>query len=225
MKTPTTYVLLLLLSLSACIGDDYIFDTIDEQLIIATPLDSLQVDGSFQLEARFTNNVGEAEERPLSWESLTPEIVSVDDEGWITGLALGLATVEVSTTGEAGLISTQMQFEVTAGETTVGELSRTGTIQTTSSYRLKGSFTLSQVDGDLQLDFADDYEASSALPGLYVYLTNNPSTNANALEIGAVEVFSGEHSYTISDVGIMEYKYLLYYCKPFAVKVGDGEIE
>ncbi|MEM9549152.1 MAG: hypothetical protein AAGA77_24405, partial [Bacteroidota bacterium] len=62
------------------------------------------------------------------------------------------------------------------------------------------------------------------LPGLYVYLTNNRNTTANALEIGAVEVFNGAHTYTVEDVGINDYKFLLYFCKPFNVKVGDGEI-
>ena len=89
---------------------------------------------------------------------------------------------------------------------------------------LEGSFTLEQVGDDLLLEFADDYRASSALPGLYIYMTNNKNTNANALEIDAVETFNGAHSYTIQNVGINDYKFLLYYCKPFNVKVGDGDI-
>ena len=67
------------------------------------------------------------------------------------------------------------------------------------------------------------YELS--LPGLYAYLTNNPSTVNNAFEIGRVETFSGAHSYRISGVGLNDYDDLLYWCKPFSVKVGDGEME
>jgi len=60
---------------------------------------------------------------------------------------------------------------------------------------------------------------------LYVYLTNNPSTTAGALEIGKVTVFEGTHIYTIEgDIPLNQYNYLLYFCKPFNVKVGDGEI-
>ena len=73
-------------------------------------------------------------------------------------------------------------------------------------------------------EFGDDYQASTSLPGLYVYLTNNPATANNAFEIGRVEIFNGAHSYRISGVGLNEYDYLLYWCKPFSVKVGDGEI-
>ena len=45
------------------------------------------------------------------------------------------------------------------------------------------------------------------------------------LEIGAVEVFKGAHSYILEgDIPLNQYDYLLYYCKPFNVKVGDGPI-
>ena len=102
---------------------------------------------------------------------------------------------------------------------------RSGAIRTTSSYLLEGSFTLRQDGNDIVLEFADNYRASTSLPGLYVYLTNNPSTSNNAFEIGRVETFEGAHSYRISGVGLNDYDYLLYWCKPFSVKVGDGEME
>jgi hypothetical protein len=115
---------------------------------------------------------------------------------------------------------------VTVGETTVvGPMDRGGSIRTTSSYLLEGDFTITAPTGNLQIDIAENYRASTALPGLYLYLSNNPNSTAGALEIGRVEVFSGAHGYTVPNVGIDEYAYLLYYCKPFNVKVGDGEIK
>ena len=45
-----------------------------------------------------------------------------------------------------------------------------------------------------------------------------------ALEIGAVETFNGAHSYVIENTDISEYEFILYFCKPFVVKVGDGQI-
>jgi hypothetical protein len=101
---------------------------------------------------------------------------------------------------------------------------KSGTIQTTSSYALEGDFKLKKNGDNLILEFYEDYEASTALPGLYVYLSNNRNSIANAFEISAVETFSGAHSYSIENVGINDYKFLVYFCKPFNVKVGDGEI-
>jgi len=101
-----------------------------------------------------------------------------------------------------------------------------GTIQTTSSYKLTGSYEYGLNDaGQLILDIAEDYEASTALPGLYVYLSNNPNSTSGSYEIAEVTVFNGAHSYTLpSSIDISDYKYILYWCKPFNVKVGDSTI-
>ena len=101
-----------------------------------------------------------------------------------------------------------------------------GTIQTTSSYKLTGSYEYGLNDaGQLVLDIAGNYEASTALPGLYVYLSNNPNSTSGSYEIGEVTVFNGAHSYTLpSSVDISDYKYILYWFKPFNVKVGDSTI-
>ena len=101
-----------------------------------------------------------------------------------------------------------------------------GTIQTTSSYKLTGSYEYGLNDaGQLVLDIAGNYEASTALPGLYVYLSNNPNSTSGSYEIGEVTVFNGAHSYTLpSSVDISDYKYILYWCKPFNAKVGDSTI-
>jgi len=110
--------------------------------------------------------------------------------------------------------------------TSVADTSISGTINTTSSYKLTGSFTFSESaqSSDLELKLDDDYCASTALPGLYVYLSNNRNNISSGLEIGAVEVFSGAHTYNIPNTGINDYSFIVYFCKPFNVKVGDGEL-
>ena len=85
---------------------------------------------------------------------------------------------------------------------------------------------LSEIPGtnNLELKIENNYKASTSLPGLYLYLTNNPNTIANAKKIQKVAVFNGAHSYIIENTSINEFSHLLYWCKPFSVKVGDGEI-
>ena len=101
-----------------------------------------------------------------------------------------------------------------------------GTIRTTSSYELTGSYEYGLNDaGQLVLDIGDDYVASTAIPRLFVYLSNNPNSPSGAYEIAEVTVFSGAHSYVLpSSIDISDYKYILYWCKPFIVKVGDSTI-
>lgn len=100
-----------------------------------------------------------------------------------------------------------------------------GQIRTTSSYTPEGNFRYEHNGTQIILSLDDTYCASSSLPGLYLYLTNNPNSPEDGYEVGAVSVFSGEHSYTLpASIGLMDYKYLLYWCKPFRVKVGDAQL-
>jgi len=228
MKNYLPLFSLILLLASACIGDDIIMDRIPERLNISNGVDSVQVNTTYQFEADFFNNIGQQESRSINWISTDDAVISIDTQGLATANSLGGATIIASTTLEDNTsIEDEMELWVSEGPTVVMETSteRTGTIRTTSSYNMGGDFTLSTQGDDLVLDFASNYNASSGLPGLYIYLTNNPNTTSGALEIGKVDVFNGAHSYTISGVDIDEYNYILYFCKPFSVKVGDGEIE
>jgi ABC-type transport system substrate-binding protein len=216
---------------TGCIGDDVVLDTIEERLNITSPIDSLQIGNTHQFEAVFFNNIGVQEERTIDWTSTDEAILSVNNNGLATGIAAGTAQIFAEIEIEAGnVIRDEMTIVVTEEEVeepVIDEpISRSGTIGTTSSYALTGDFVLEETETGLVLRLADNYNASTALPGLYVYLTNNPNTLNNAFEIGKVETFSGEHSYEITtDADLNTYSHVLYFCKPFGVKVGDGAIE
>lgn len=216
------FIFTLALMLQSCIGDDIINDTVTEEFRITSNIDTLAVGDSYQLQARYTNNIGETENLPVIWSSSDDSVLSINDDGIATGLAVGAITVHAETiTSDQITLRDSLQFMVGIETVTTSD-ERSGQIRTTSSYELTGDF-VARMDGDnLIIEIADNYVASSSLPGLYVYLTNNPSTTNNAYEIGKVTVFSGSHTYTIPDVDINEYDYLLYFCKPFNVKVGDG---
>lgn len=100
-----------------------------------------------------------------------------------------------------------------------------GQIRTNSSYTLERNFRYEHNGTQIILSLDGTYRASSSLPGLYLYLTNNPNSPEDGYEVGAVSVFPGEHSYTLpASIGLMNYKYLLYWCNPFRVKVGDAQL-
>lgn len=223
MKQLFLSLAILVFLLSSCIKDDFIMDTVEPVLRITSSVDTIALNSSFSFDFQYLNNIGQEEPVNATWQSSNPDIISIDGQGTAEALQLGSSTISVSySDGENTLTDAR---EVHVGNNTVmSVLERSGTIQTTSSYRLTGDFTLREEGDGVILEFGNDYEASSSLPGLYVYLTNNPNTTANAVEIGAVQVFSGQHAYQVPDVGINDYNYVLYFCKPFNVKVGDGEI-
>lgn len=209
--------------LSGCIKDDFIEDETDPVLQITTQVDTLEINTTFQFQEKYLNNIGLEEAINGIWSSSAPSILSINELGLGTANAIGNATISVSY--DNGMNVLKDSLEVVVGETTVitGQ-SIMGSIATTSSYALSGDFEYRENGDGVEIIFEDNYNASTALPGLYLYLSNNKSTTANALEIGMVEVYNGAHSYTVPNVGFNDYQYLLYFCKPFNVKVGDGEL-
>lgn len=224
MRLPTFYLAGLLLFCSACIGDDVIDDRVPAEVRITNGVDTLALGANHTFQATFLNELGLEESRPITWFSGEPDVIAITPDGGATALAVGQSEISAEATLADNSVVRATRL-VTVGESTsVGPTTRAGALRTTSSYLLEGDFAISAPAGGLVIELADNYRASTALPGLYLYLTNNPNSTNGALEIGAVEVFDGAHSYTVPNVGIDQYAYLLYYCKPFNVKVGDGEI-
>ncbi|MCG8326751.1 MAG: hypothetical protein MI974_03645 [Chitinophagales bacterium] len=219
------YLPLLLIALMyGCIGNDYLMDEVEPELRISASLDTIAINSSFQFEATYLNNVGQEETVPLNWESSQNGIINIDENGLATATNTGQSTISVTYESPEQVYADSVT--VVVGETSVViEDDRSGSINTTSSYVLTGDFTIEENGSGIVVTFANNYQASSSLPGLYLYLSNNPNSIANAHEVGMVDVYIGAHQYNISEVGINEYNYLLYYCKPFNVKVGHGEIE
>ncbi|WP_411766061.1 Ig-like domain-containing protein [Winogradskyella sp. A3E31] len=211
-----------------CIGEDVINDEVTPEVRILNPIESLSVSETYQLNATFFNNVGQIENSTINWSSSNENVATIDENGVISGLSEGESTIKASVNFNNSLVEDSSTITVIMGEVDTPNTSgKSGIIETTSSYTLTGSFTLSEIENsdDLLLSIAEDYNASTSLPGLYLYLTNNPNSVANALSLGPVVVFNGAHSYTITDTGINDYSYLLYWCEPFSVKVGGGTID
>jgi hypothetical protein len=212
-------------SLIGCIGDDFVDDEIDPVIKISNPIAQIELGTTHQFEYNYFNNIGQKENiTDAVWTSSDETKLSIDPSGLASAIEEGFCMIKIERNGTSGLVMDAIEVEVIDMPVDDPDETKSGTIQTTSSYVLTGDFTIIKEEDNLKISFADNYEASTALPGLYVYLSNNPSTIAGAFEIGAVTVFSGIHDYTVPNVGINDFQYLLYFCKPFNVKVGDGKI-
>ncbi len=219
--------LLLTLALSSCIGEDINADFVEPRLSIDNPVAQIELGTNYQFKASYFNNVGVIENTSISWSSSNPSSLSIATDGLASALSLGNTEVQASTTVNGNVVTMSIPVSVVTDVVIVEPDEKSGTIASTSSYLLKGDFILKEVtagNADLTLSLLENYEASTSLPGLYVYLTNNPNSIANAYEIGPVETFIGAHQYDVDGVAINDYNYLLYWCKPFGIKVGGGDI-
>ena len=225
----TTLIAVYILLLFSCVKTDLINDRVDPKIFISNPLESLENGKSHQFEVNYFNYVGKEIENPnVSWSSSDSAILTITEEGIATGVSLGMATITVTfITPEENLTITNSNLVSVSISTVEDPVRFEGTIASTSSYLLEGSYILEVQDNDvLRLSLGDDYEASTSLPGLYVYLGNNPNSIADAYEIGSVTIFQGAHFYDLPEsIGFYDYNYILYWCKPFNVKVGEGQIQ
>lgn len=224
MKLSQLFSFAMILFLTSCIGDDFVEDFVSPQIRVAGSPAIVTADTLYQLQITFFNNVGQPEEVAFSFRSSNEDVLTVDASGLVTTLSEGSSLITISTDYADEVVEEVIQVIVASETVTAVPLAGSGTISTTSSYELSGSFTMTTTDTGVRIELSSDYVASTALPGLYIYLTNNKSTNIGALEIARVQVFEGAHIYDIPNVSVDDYSHILYFCKPFGVKVGDGQI-
>ena len=166
-----------------------------------TPLPTVEVETTTPT-TDTTSSTTVTETMGSSTETTTDTTISTTDTSTTT---TGTSTTET----DDGIVESEQFFE--------------GQIRSTSSYLLEGNFRYEFDGQNIVLSLGENYSADTALPGLYVYLTNNPTTPSGGYEIGKVTVFEGAHQYNLpASIALMDYKYILYWCKPFSVKVGDA---
>jgi hypothetical protein len=220
MKNPYLVFYFLIL-LQSCIGTDVIDDFVDARISIDNPISSLKADSNYQFRATYLNNVGAPETAPLQWKSSDEAVLRIDNSGLALALMEGESTVAVMANG----VMDEMLIRV-SDTTIVLQNERVAELMTVSSYPLSGNAILKKEGGKTLLQFDASFSTTSALPGLYAYLTNNATTINNALEVGKVTAFEGAQSYEIlEEIELTTYDFVLFYCKPFLVPVGTGELK
>lgn len=208
-----------------CIKDDIIDDEVPERIMIQNPVNSLKVNTEYDFKASYFDNIGREVTTEFHWKSSDTTVLEINNDGRALAKELGTANIlvtELSNTFE-------YSFTVEVGDSTIliENKERSTMLQTTSSYILTGGTkVIPNTSGSITIEFDDDFFCDQGLPGAYIYLTNNPNTVNEAYEVAPVQVFEGANSIELTDPTITTntYDYILFYCKPFNVKVGDGKL-
>lgn len=210
--------------LNSCIGDDLINDRVPAEIRILNPIVSIKEGEQHQYKAKFFNAVGiEESSKSLFWKSDNTSVATISNNGLLHARVMGNTTITASTKDiDGNTIQISDELEVSM-ESVMENNIISGTLRTTSSYTLEGSFRMTKTESALTLELLEDYRADTALPGLVVFLGNNQNTVQGAYRIASVTHFDGAHSYNLpASIGLKDYKYILYWCEPFNVSVGEG---
>jgi hypothetical protein len=209
--------------LFGCIGDDYIDDFVSPGVRITNPADTLALGSSYQFEATYFDGVGLPQEKVLVWTSSDELVIAISDDGLAEALADGESLITVTVADDPTI--NKSKLVATGLNTVLPPQERFASVASTSSYALEGDCSLHFEGIQLVLEFESNFLTSDELPGLFIYLTNNPESTAGAFQIGPVTTFSGAHSYDLpNSIGLYDYSHVLFFCAPFNVKVGDGQL-
>ena len=190
------------------------------------------------IEARTTFSVTAVTSTDTSTSTSETSTMTADSE--TSTLTTDTETSTMTTETETSTMTTDtetstMTIETETSTTTIDNNTGTGIVLapqfyegeiiSTSSYIIEGNFRYEHNGTQITLSLDENYRASTSLPGLYLYLGNNPNTVNGAIEIAKVTVFNGAHEYILPpSIELADYKYLIYWCKPFSVPVGEGTI-
>ncbi|MDB2673088.1 DM13 domain-containing protein [Flavobacteriaceae bacterium] len=181
------------------------------------------------IEARTTFSVTAVTSTDTSTSTSETSTMTADSE--TSTLTTDTETSTMTTDTETSTMTTETETSTTTIDNNTGTgivlapQFYEGEIISTSSYIIEGNFRYEHNGTQITLSLDENYRASTSLPGLYLYLGNNPNTVNGAIEIAKVTVFNGAHEYILPpSIELADYKYLIYWCKPFSVPVGEGTI-
>lgn len=191
------------------------------KVVITAQQTVLETGASTQLAATAYNASNQA--LPMStvnWTSSDSGVLSIDANGVVTGLNVGMASI---TARVDNVNSLPLVIQVTP----VGGISRTGTFSGNMGYSVSGTATLKQSGSSLTLELGADFQASSG-PQLGVYLAKSASgslNTQNSLKLSNLLGNSGLQSYDVpAGVDLNEYDYVVIYCIPFTVRFGTAQL-
>jgi hypothetical protein len=188
-------------------------------VIVAPPATTaLQIGQTVQLSAIAKSMGGNdvSSSKTFKWFTENPSIVSVSVSGLVTAIANGDAEVHSKVDS---VKSNSIKFSV--GGTNV----RTGTFQGSGSYSAKGTVTVSEASGKLNISVSADYQASVAL-GTYLYLANSTSGgNVKSAGVNLGQWSSGAKTFDVAGAKLNDYKYVVVLCQPAGITFGYAELK
>lgn len=134
-------IALISIAFAACIGNDFVDDIREPEIRITTTIDSLQIDTSVMLEAMYLNNAGLEEQVNAIQSSFNESVATVDNNGNVNALNFGETTITVSFLNDDVTVTDSIIVFIGVA-TSVSNTTISGSINTTSSYKLMGRFTL-----------------------------------------------------------------------------------
>lgn len=203
-----------------CIGEDVVESERIGKVEITTPVISLEIGTSLQLDFLYQNFSGmEITPNEIEWVSKDPEIATITNDGLLMANKLGVATIKLTVDD---LLMDSISVEA-AEMTQVAEI-RSGSFSGSNGYSVSGTCELLNNEGVLELTLEEDFRSSNG-PGLYVYMSNKQSNVTGGVSLGELKKNTGAQNYVVPEgISLNTYQFVLIYCQPFGVTFGSASL-
>ena len=218
--------------LASCIGEDIIDDRVEPSIVITNLIDSIQTGNTHTFTTKFLDNVGKAQTPDsIQWRSSNKTIATIDQKGVLNALNVG--KVKITVTAFLNDLNATSDTSIKVVSTPVVNMMSTGDRSGSiaqSSYTISGDFTLTRQGDGIVIRLESNY-LSTGIPGLVLYLSNGPNQRppngvrrvASIDSRGSTRA-TGPLEFTVDNVGLFDYNYLLFWCEPFNIKIAHGQI-
>lgn len=191
--------------------------SIDPKLCITTFVEFMTVGDNSSFVAGYFGTDGQVDESAtISWSSSDTGVLTINDNGLASAIAVGVATITASSGGVRASVEVKVAVETTTTE-------RTGILQR-NGYAISGSFRLFINSEDELILSVTDYQTGGPSP--YFYLAHQSTSVINGLKVSEAKS-SGDFTYTISDLDasteLYTYDYLVVWCEPASITLGSGQ--
>ena len=192
---------------------------------ITNPAGGIIEGTSYDFDFSFTDDEGNtATPDSIEWDSGDENVLTIDNEGVVTTVGSGTSRITLTVTYDGSTYDTDFNFIIqenpnsdSGGETE----SFKGTLS--GSYGLKGGYEVKAEGNDLLIILDANYSINSSLPDGALYLSNtdkHPNDESKLVWHGDKSHYKGPRTYTVENVGLKDYRYLLFYCVEYSTNVG-----
>ena len=196
---------------------------IDPVVMITNPPTRLAVGTPHQFEFEFFDDMGNtATPTSVVWSSTDANVLTIAQDGTATPVSGGMAMITLRVELRDLTADTTINVVVSAPST------RSGSIARSSGYTISGDFTLTKQGNGIVIRLESNY-FSTGIPGLVLYLSNGPNQRPpnDVRRVGSIDSrgsATGPLEFTVDNVGLFDYSYLLFWCEPFNIKITHGQI-
>jgi len=190
---------------------------------ITNPAGGIIEGTSYDFDFSFTDDEGNtATPDSIEWDSGDENVLTIDNEGVVTTVGSGTSRITLTVTYDGSTYDTDFNFIIQENpNSNSGDETESFKGTLSGGYGLKGGYEVKAEGDDLLIILDANYSINSSLPDGALFLSNANRPNDGSIRVWyGKSHYKGPRTYTVENVGLRDYRYLVFWCIKFNTPVG-----